>query len=384
MEHTQLPKGFYSCAKRLGIKDDTPDFTVIYSETRAAAAAMFTKNQFCGAPVTVGKEHIKDGFLQAFVINSKNANVATGNQGIQDVHTIIAAVAEELTISPEDILPSSTGVIGVPLPVQKIIDGIPGLRGELKKDGLKDSAEAIMTTDTFAKYRSEEIDGVTLCAIAKGSGMIEPNMATMLSYIMTDAQIEPETLKAVLKRAVDVSFNMVSVDGDTSTSDTVAAMANGLAGPVDLEKFEQVLTDMLVSLAKDLARDGEGATKLVEVQVDGAKNDNEAKAMMKSIINSPLVKTAIFGADPNWGRIISTIGNAEYPIEPKKVSVAFGNIPVFSGGEPAESNLEDLESYLEGDEIVISISLGDGPGKATGWGCDLSYDYVRINGEYTT
>lgn len=384
MEHTQLPKGFYSCAKRLGIKDDTPDFTVIYSETRAAAAAMFTKNQFCGAPVTVGKEHIKDGFLQAFVINSKNANVATGNQGVQDVHTIIAAVAEELTISPEDILPSSTGVIGVPLPVQKIIDGIPGLRGELKKDGLKDSAEAIMTTDTFAKYRSEEIDGVTLCAIAKGSGMIEPNMATMLSYIMTDAQIEPETLKAVLKRAVDVSFNMVSVDGDTSTSDTVAAMANGLAGPVDLEKFEQVLTDMLVSLAKDLARDGEGATKLVEVQVDGAKNDNEAKAMMKSIINSPLVKTAIFGADPNWGRIISTIGNAEYPIEPKKVSVAFGNIPVFSGGEPADSNLEDLESYLEGDEILISISLGDGPGKATGWGCDLSYDYVRINGEYTT
>lgn len=384
MEHTQLPKGFYSCAKRLGIKDDTPDFTVIYSKNRAAAAAMFTKNQFCGAPVTVGKEHIKDGFLQAFVINSKNANVATGNQGIQDVHTIIAAVAEELTISPEDILPSSTGVIGVPLPVQKIIDGIPGLRGELKKDGLKDSAEAIMTTDTFAKYRSEEIDGVTLCAIAKGSGMIEPNMATMLSYIMTDAQIEPETLKAMLKRAVDVSFNMVSVDGDTSTSDTVAAMANGLAGPVDLEKFEQVLTDMLVSLAKDLARDGEGATKLVEVQVDGAKNDNEAKVMMKSIINSPLVKTAIFGADPNWGRIISTIGKAEYTIEPEKVSVAFGNIPVFSGGEPADSNLEDLESYLEGDEILISISLGDGPGKATGWGCDLSYDYVRINGEYTT
>ncbi|GIN90448.1 arginine biosynthesis bifunctional protein ArgJ 2 [Siminovitchia terrae] len=384
MEHTLLPKGFYSCAKRLGIKDDTPDFTVIYSEARAAAAAMFTKNHFCGAPVTVGKEHIKDGFLQAFVINSKNANVATGKQGIEDVHTIISAVADELDISSADILPSSTGVIGVPLPVKKIIEGIPGLKSEMKKDGLKDSAEAIMTTDTFAKYRSETIDGVTLCAIAKGSGMIEPNMATMLSYIMTDAQIEPETLKAMLKQAVDVSFNMVSIDGDTSTSDTVAAMANGLAGPVDLQKFEQVLTDMLISLTKDLARDGEGATKLVEVQVGGAQNDEEAIVMVKSIINSPLVKTAIFGADPNWGRIISTIGNAEYPINVEMVSVAFGDITVFSNGEPTDSNLEELSNYLKGDEITISVSLGNGQGKATGWGCDLSYDYVKINGEYTT
>ncbi|GIN22737.1 MAG TPA: bifunctional glutamate N-acetyltransferase/amino-acid acetyltransferase ArgJ [Bacillus bacterium] len=384
MDNTLLPKGFYSCAKKLGIKDNTPDFTVIYSETRAAAAAMFTKNQFCGAPVTVGKEHIKDGFLQAFVINSKNANVATGKQGIKDVHTIISAVAEELTINPEDILPSSTGVIGVPLPVQRIVDGIPGLKSELKKDGLKDSAEAIMTTDTFAKFRSKKIDGTTLCAIAKGSGMIEPNMATMLSYIMTDAKIEQEVLKTMLKRAVDVSFNMVSVDGDTSTSDTVAAMANGLAGPVDLEKFEKALTDMLISLAKDLAKDGEGATKLVEVRVEGAKNDDEAKVMMKSIINSPLVKTAIFGSDPNWGRIISTIGNAKYPIEREKVSVAFGDLTVFRNGEPADSNLKELTNYLESNEIVISISLGSGPGKATGWGCDLSYDYVRINGEYTT
>lgn len=383
-QQTLLPKGFLSCAKNLGIKDDSLDFTVIFSKTRAAAAAMFTKNQFCGAPVTVGKEHIKDGFLQAFVVNSKNANVATGKQGIENVHAIIEAVAAELSISAEDILPSSTGVIGVPMPVQKIVDGIPGLKSELKKDSLKDSAEAIMTTDTFPKFRSEKIDGITLCAMAKGSGMIEPNMATMLSYIMTDAEIEPETLKSILKRAVDVSFNMVSVDGDTSTSDTVAAMANGLAGPVDLEKFEQSLTNMLISLAKDLARDGEGATKLVEVQVNGAKDNGEATVMMKSIINSPLVKTAIFGADPNWGRIISTIGNADYPIDTAKVSVAFGDLTVFREGEPADSNMEELKKYLEGNEIAVSISLGNGPGKATGWGCDLSYDYVRINGEYTT
>ncbi|RST71497.1 bifunctional glutamate N-acetyltransferase/amino-acid acetyltransferase ArgJ [Siminovitchia acidinfaciens] len=384
MEQILLPKGFLSCAKNVGIKDNTPDFTVIYSETRAAAAAMFTKNQFCGAPVTVGKEHIKNGFLQAFVVNSKNANVATGQQGIEDVQTIVEVVAKELGIESADILPSSTGVIGVPLPVQKIVKGIPGLKNELKKDGLKDSAEAIMTTDTFAKFRSTEINGIKLCAIAKGSGMIEPNMATMLSYIMTDAEIEPAALKAILKRAVDVSFNMVSVDSDTSTSDTVAAMANGLAGPVDLEKFEEALTDMLISLAKDLAKDGEGATKLVEVQVDGAQNNDEAKLMMKSIINSPLVKTAIFGADPNWGRIISTIGNADYPIKPEKVCVSFGDITVFNEGEPAESDLDELTKYLEGNEIIISISLGDGQGKATGWGCDLSYDYVKINGEYTT
>lgn len=383
-ESVLLPKGFTSCATNLGIKDDTLDFTIIFSETKAAATALFTKNQFCGAPVTVGKEHIKNGLLQAFVVNSKNANVATGKQGIQDVYTVLDAVAEEFGVIPEDLLPSSTGVIGVPLPVQKMAAGIPGIKKQSKKDGLKDAAEAIMTTDTFPKYRSVTFDGVTLCAIAKGSGMIEPNMATMLSYIMTDAEIAPEELKPMLKRAVDVSFNMVSVDGDTSTSDTVAIMANGLAGPVDLDKFEEELTNMLIQLAKDLARDGEGATKLVEARVTGAKDHSEAKAMMKSIINSPLVKTAIFGADPNWGRIISTIGNAEFPINPEKVSIAFGDMTIFQDGEPVQADLQVLANYLEGDEIILSVSLGDGPGAATGWGCDLSYDYVKINGEYTT
>lgn len=381
---TFLPKGFWSCAKNVGIKDDTLDFTVIYSETRAAAAALFTQNQFCGAPITVGKENIKDGKLQAFVINSKNANVATGKQGIRDVYTITEAAATELHIDSKDILPSSTGVIGVPLPVQKILEGIPGIKKELKQDGLKESAEAIMTTDTFPKFRSRKIGDVTLCAIAKGSGMIEPNMATMLSYIMTDAEIAPQTLQSILQRAVDVSFNMVSVDGDTSTSDTVAAMANGLAGPVDLHEFERELTGMLISLARDLAKDGEGATKLVEVQVSGAQNNDQAKTMMKSIINSPLVKTAIFGEDPNWGRIISTIGNAKFPVDPEKISFSFGGLYVFREGEPAQTDREALANYLKGDEIVITISLGDGPGAATGWGCDLSYDYVKINGEYTT
>lgn len=385
MDHPfTFPKGFLSCAKNVGIKDETLDFTVIYSEVRAAAAALFTQNQFCGAPVVVGKEHIKDGFLQAFVINSKNANVATGQQGIDAVHQVIGAAAAELSVNPEDILPSSTGVIGVPLPVEKILTGIPGLKNELKEDGLKESAEAIMTTDTFPKFRKAKAGNATVCAIAKGSGMIEPNMATMLSYIVTDAEIAPENLQQMLKRAVDISFNMVSVDGDTSTSDTVAIMANGLAGPVDLEEFEQVLTGMLISLAKDLARDGEGATKLVEVNVSGANGEAEAKKMVKAIINSPLVKTAIFGAEPNWGRIISTVGNADFAIDPSKVSIAFGELIVFKDGEPALPNQDELANYLQGNEITISIVLGTGPGSATGWGCDLSYEYVRINGEYTT
>lgn len=381
---TKLPKGFAACAKNLGIKDGTLDFTVIYSEAKASAAAMFTKNQFCGAPVTVGKKHISDGFLQAFVINSKNANVATGQKGIEDVHTIVNAVADELGIQAGDILPSSTGIIGVPLPIEKFTEGIPGFKDALHTEALKETAEAIMTTDTYPKYRSKSFGGITLCAVAKGSGMIEPNMATMLSYIMTDADIPSAALNKMLKEAVNVSYNMVSVDGDTSTSDTVAIMANGLAGKVDEELFQKELTDMLISLAKDLARDGEGATKLVEVQVTGAASDAEAKVMMKSIINSPLVKTAIFGSDPNWGRIISTVGNAEFSVAPDNVTIAFGEITVFAAGEPATSPQAELKAYLENNEITIRVSLGDGPGQATGWGCDLSYDYVRINGEYTT
>lgn len=373
-----------SSTTNIGIKDETPDFTVIYSKVRAAAAAMFTQNQFCGAPVTVGKEQIKDGYLQAFIINSKNANVATGQAGLDDVATIIEAVANEFAINENDILPSSTGVIGERLPIDRIIARIPGLKGQLKKDGLKSSAEAIMTTDTYPKFQSKKIGDITLCAIAKGSGMIEPNMATMLSYVMTDAQIDPEDLQAILKRAVDVSFNMVSVDGDTSTSDTVGMMANGLAGPVDLKQFEQALTEMLITLAKEIARDGEGATKLIEVSVSGANNETEAKKLVKAIINSPLVKTAIFGEDPNWGRIISTIGNADYPIDPSAISISFGDLLIFKDGEPMNGNEGKLQKYLQNDEIEISVSLGNGPGKAVGWGCDLSYDYVRINGEYTT
>ncbi|OXS77994.1 bifunctional ornithine acetyltransferase/N-acetylglutamate synthase [Domibacillus enclensis] len=381
---TQFPKGFMSCSVNAGIKDDTLDFTIIFSETRASAAAMFTKNQFCGAPIVVGKDHVKDGYLQAIAVNSKNANVATGEQGLKDAQTMTEAVAAELGISASDVLPSSTGVIGVPLPVEKITAAVPGLKAQLSSHGLEQSAKAIMTTDTYPKFRSRKIGDVTISAMAKGSGMIEPNMATMLSYILTDAAIEPADLQNMLKKAVDVSFNSVSVDGDTSTSDTVAILANGLAGQVDLNEFEAVLTDLCIELAKEIARDGEGATKLVEVQVSGAANDAAAKKIGKSIINSPLVKTAIFGEDPNWGRIMSTIGNAEDAVDTSAVSVSFADVYVFKNGAPTEDKRAELEEYLKTNEVLIKISLGHGTGQATVWGCDLSYDYVKINGEYTT
>ncbi|MCI2254963.1 bifunctional glutamate N-acetyltransferase/amino-acid acetyltransferase ArgJ [Domibacillus sp. PGB-M46] len=381
---THFPKGFSSCSLNAGIKDDTLDFTIIYSDTRAAAAAMFTKNQFCGAPIVIGKEHVKDGYLQAIAVNSKNANVATGEKGLQDARTMTEAVAAELGIDPSDVLPSSTGVIGVPLPIEKIVSAVPGLKAELRPDGLEQSAKAIMTTDTYPKFRTRKIGEATLAAMAKGSGMIEPNMATMLSYILTDAKIEADDLKAMLQRAVNVSFNSVSVDGDTSTSDTVAIMANGLAGEVNLAEFEAALTDLCIELAKEIARDGEGATKLVEVQVTGADSDTVAKKIGKSIINSPLVKTALFGEDPNWGRIMSTIGNSEDAVDTSSVSVSFADVYVFQDGAPTEDKRAELEEYLKTDEVLIKISLGTGTGAATVWGCDLSYDYVKINGEYTT
>src|SRR6266487_2106180 len=297
------PQGFRTCAKNIGIKDSTLDFTVIASDVPAAAAAMFTQSRFCGPAILVGREHAANGRLQAFVINSKNANVATGEQGLANAREIVQLVAAELGIAPSDVLPSSTGVIGWQLPMEKMREGMRNFAREMQPGQLDRAALAIMTTDTRPKMRAARIGNAVLVGIAKGVGMIEPNMATMLSYFMTDAKIAPDTLKQCLQEAVARSFNMISVDSDTSTSDTAAIMANGLAGEVDLDEFRRALTTMATELAKEMARDGEGATKLIEVTVDSASSFTQAKRVAKSIVNSPLVKTAIFGADPNWGRI---------------------------------------------------------------------------------
>jgi glutamate N-acetyltransferase/amino-acid N-acetyltransferase len=380
------PRGFRSCAKNVGIRDETLDFTVIVSEVPAAAAAMFTQSRFCGAAIVVGREHVADGQLQAFVINSKNANVATGEEGLANIREVVRLVASELDILPSDVLPSSTGVIGWQLPMEKVRMGIRGIRDEFREGQLQVAAQAIMTTDTRAKIHARKIGDAVLVGMAKGVGMIEPNMATMLSYFVTDAKIAPDQLKQSLKEAVNLSLNMVSIDTDTSTSDTVAIMANGLAGEVDLAEFQQALTEMAIELAKDIARDGEGATKLLEVTVDQAVSFAQAKLVAKAIVNSPLVKTAIFGTDPNWGRVAMAIGKCheQTDIEPEKVSIAFGDLLVYAGRPLDQANLERLKAYLKQPEVTIHVSLGLGDAHATVWGCDLSYEYVRINGEYTT
>lgn len=383
---TLMPKGFYTCVKNLGIKDDTLDFTVIMSSTVANAAAMFTQSRFCGAPIPIGKQNVANGKLQCFVINSKNANVATGEEGIRNVQEIVNLVAHELTIAPENILPSSTGVIGHQLPMDKIRNGIINLKEQLVEGGLEKSAQAIMTTDTYPKCKICKVGNATLVGIAKGSGMIEPNMATMLSYFVTDAEIPATTLQTIFKEAVNHSFNMVSVDTDTSTSDTVAIMANGLAGEVDIKQFTEALNNMSIDLAKEIARDGEGATKLVEVTVNESSSFVQAKKVAKSIVNSPLVKTAIFGKDANWGRIAMAIGKCEDEVElnPENISIYFGETLIYQGKPIDSVDLSVIQDYLENSEIQIKVSLGLGKEEATVWGCDLSYDYVKINGSYTT
>jgi len=381
-----LPKGYYTCSKNVGIKDETLDFSVILSAVPASAAAMFTQNQFCGAPIPVGRENIANGQLRCFAINSKNANVATGEEGIENVREIIYLIGEELNIPPEDILPSSTGIIGKPLPMDKIRQGIKGLKDQLVEGGFEKAAEAIMTTDTHPKIRACKIGEATLVGIAKGSGMIEPNMATLLSYFVTDAQIPSSILQTIFNESVNKSFNMVSIDTDTSTSDTVAIMANGLAGEVNIEDFKKALNKMSIELAKEVARDGEGATKLIEVIVENALHFEHAKKAAKSIVNSPLVKSAIFGADPNWGRVVMAVGKCDKEIEvsPELIAISFGSIPVYDGKPLDNVDLTEVKNYLQGDEIMIKVSLNLGKESATVWGCDLSYDYVRINGEYTS
>jgi glutamate N-acetyltransferase/amino-acid N-acetyltransferase len=383
---SEYPQGFLSVAKNLGIKDETLDFTVIYSTVRAAAAGMFTQSLFCGAPIIVGREHLADGYLQALVINSKNANVATGMRGLENAREITRLAAQSLDIAPEDVLPSSTGVIGQQLPIDTFRREIKDLREQLLPDNLGASAQAIMTTDTRPKITSRRIGTAVLAGMAKGSGMIEPNMATMLSFLLTDAAIPPDTLKPMLHQAVEQSFNMVSVDTDTSTSDTTVLMANGLAGGVDLGEFQAALNDLCIELAKEIARDGEGATKLLEVAVTSARDDVQAKRVAKAIVNSPLMKTAVYGADPNWGRVAMAIGKCheERDIRPNLVTISFGDTCVYAKGEPQDVALEHLEAYLRETEVRIAVDLGLQNGQATVWGCDMTEEYVRINALYTT
>jgi glutamate N-acetyltransferase/amino-acid N-acetyltransferase len=340
----------------------------------------------------VGRENIQNGQLQAIVVNSKIANVATGQTGIEDARKMCRWTGEALGIDAELVLPSSTGVIGRRLPVKKIHEGckiIPEKLGS-SPEYIDNFARAIMTTDRHPKWNCSSIENATLLGVAKGAGMIEPDMATMLSYFVTDAQLSSEQLQKMLRRVVNQSFNRISIDSDTSTSDTVIILANGLAGPVDAQQFEKAFSNSAMQLAKEIARDGEGATKLIELTVSGAKSQQMALQISKSIINSPLVKTAIHGADPNWGRFVMAVGKVfEYPVPLSDLSIHFGTgsqvLTVNAESLNADTvNLDAISKLLQNQEVFLEVVVGDGKFSETVWGCDLTKDYIEENAFYTT
>jgi glutamate N-acetyltransferase/amino-acid N-acetyltransferase len=388
----QIVRGFSWFGKNIGIKDKSLDFGGILSDVPCQAAGVFTKNSFPGAPVIVGREHLRNGVLQAVIVNSKNANVATGQRGIEDSKKICRLVAEACGIEAEMVLPSSTGVIGRRLPMEVIVEGCRTLKQDFgrTKQHVEDFARSIMTTDTRLKLASARIGKATMLGIAKGSGMIQPDMATMLCYFMTDAAIPSNPLQEILGRAVNRSFNRISVDTDTSTSDTVVILSNGLAGVADMVEFESVLTEMSVYLAKEIARDGEGATKLIELVVSGAQTEEQALLTAKSVINSPLVKTAIYGADPNWGRFVMAIGKVfQYSVKIDDLQIFFGegeNRLVIKAEtlDRDDGPLKEISEILKRNEIHIEIVLGHGPYSAKVWGCDLTEGYIHVNAHYTT
>ncbi len=382
-----LPKGFLSFGKNIGIKDNTKDFAVIYSNVPCRAAAVFTQNNFPGAPIVIGRDHIKNGVLQAIVINSKNSNVATGEKGLQDALNTCKAISVSLGIKVEDVLPSSTGVIGVPLPIEKILNACKTAKEDLREDALEEVATAIMTTDKQKKISIRNINkpegnGI-IYAIAKGAGMIEPNMATMLCFILTDMKIKTNNLQSILKRVADKTFNCLSIDTDTSTSDTLVLLSNELSIEVEENEFENVLLDICTDLTKKIARDGEGATKLIELYISDALNLDQAKKIGKSVLNSPLVKTAIYGGDPNWGRFVMAIGKVfDEVIDYETLSLKIGGIDVKNATDIVKKK---MSMYLkENSEIQINISLGTGNVNSMFWGCDLTEGYIKENAYYTT
>jgi glutamate N-acetyltransferase/amino-acid N-acetyltransferase len=382
---TPLPAGFRVHVANVGIKDDSDDFVVIAADHPCAAAGVFTKSRFSGPSVVLSREHVADGTLQAFVVISKNANVATGAQGRADAEAVIGGVATALGCGDDQVLIASTGVIGRPYPMDRLRAHLTGLSAPFRGTEAEPAAAGIMTTDTFAKVASATAGAATVVGIAKGVGMIEPDMATLIALFLTDASIDSASLDQLFRRVIDRTLNAVSVDTDTSTSDTAAIMASGAAGPIDLGDLEQAVHSAALSLTRQIARDGEGATKLLTVTVDGARDDAQAKRVAKAIVNSPLVKTAVHGADPNWGRVAMAIGKCsdDTDIDQDRAVIRFGSQELYP--RPVDDDdLAVLTKYLAGDDVTIHVSLGIADGAFTVYGCDLSDGYVRINADYTT
>ena len=393
-------QGFKAQGLSAGIKKNgNADLALIYSPVKCVSAVVYTTNKVTAAPIQVTREHLQDGFLQAVIVNSGNANACTGEQGYNDAKEMCKVVAKELDICEELVAVSSTGVIGVALPISKILTAVPKLVSELASDGGNAACEAIMTTDTFAKkvYIEKEISGkkVAIGGMAKGSGMIHPNMATMLGFLTTDVQITPELLQQALKKATEVSFNMVSVDGDTSTNDMALIMANGLADNAliaeqgeDYFSFLELLTEACIALAKMMAKDGEGASKLLEVRVKQAATYADAKLAALAVIKSSLVKSALFGEDANWGRILAAVGYSGCEFVPEKTDIwlssAAGEIQTAKNGAGLVFDEDKAKKILQDNEVSFIIDLNNGKEQAAAWGCDLTYDYVKINASYRT
>ncbi|HBR16411.1 MAG TPA: ornithine acetyltransferase [Deltaproteobacteria bacterium] len=387
--------GFKAAGISCGVKKNgNKDLALIYSAVPAVAAGVFTKNKVKAAPVLLDMGRMKKGFCQAVIINSGNANACTGKKGMEDAARMVIAVEDALGIKKGLAMVSSTGVIGQNLQIDKIEKGIPKLVASLSSKGWNDAAHAIMTSDAFPKFAFEKcrIGGkeISVLGIAKGAGMICPDMATMLAFLATDAAIEQKTLQAMLKKAVDNSFNSITVDGDTSTNDTALILANGKAGnkqftihSSQFTLFCEMLERVCLQLAKMIVMDGEGATKLLEFNVIGAKTDSDAKKVAESVANSPLVKTAFFGEDANWGRIIAAIGRSGAYMKEEKVNIYFNGVPVVLKGLDAGRE-KDAAKTVKNENICIRIEMGLGKGKKTVWASDLSYKYVKINAAYRT
>ena len=393
-------KGFTASGVHCGIRKSRTkkDLALIVSETPAAAAAVYTSNLVKGAPLAVTKAHLANGIARAVICNSGNANTCNAN-GVEIAEETCALLAREMGIDPDDVIVASTGVIGQPLDITPIAEGIPGLVRALSPDGCGDAAEGIMTTDTVKKEIAVEFTlGGKICrigGIAKGSGMIHPDMATMLVFITTDCAVSPLMLQKALSGDIRNTFNMISVDGDTSTNDMVCILANGLAGNEeiraegeDFSAFMQALNTVNIYLCRSIAGDGEGASKLLECSVTGAADEAAAKAVAKSVVCSSLTKAAMFGEDANWGRVLCAIGYSGVALDVDKVGVVFrsraGSVELCRGGAGLPFSEELAAQVLHEPEIEILVSLGDGGASATAWGCDLSYEYVRINGDYRT
>ena len=394
------PAGFKANGVHCGIRKNKAkrDLSLIVSDVRCAAACVYTQNLVKGAPIAVTKEHVKDGYAQAIVCNSGNANTCNAD-GVEIAEGMCGLVEKYAHIPAEDVVVASTGVIGQPLSLEPIESGMGELVNGLSDLGSLYAAQGIMTTDTVDKQiaYSFQIGGreCKIGAIGKGVGMICPNMATMLIFITTDAAITPALLQKALSADVKDSFNMVSVDGDTSTNDMVCVLANGMAGnePIsatgkEFNAFRKALSKVTTNLCRRIAKDGEGATKLLECKVTGAKNKAAAKTVAKTVIKSSLFKAAMFGADANWGRVLCAIGYAGADVDISKIDVDFksraGTIAVCRGGSGVPFSEDEAKKVLSQDEIEVLISLGDGNGKAVAWGCDLTYEYVKINGDYRT